>query len=203
MAQADCNFCLTRGNSLAILVMAIYNAMAVHFADCELAEGFKHLLDECGCDRSAYHVDGLHLNTEGLKLAAVFIEHIVREHALDAVVGDSCLCATDKDADGWSGVHMDYDGEILSPLVSVPCYPAAGKGFTSSGGGFSEIVKQAFYGAHPRPKVIGLFCAGNDLWQGNCAVAVAKEMYKLQEYWAEWGVSVVYIDVVPDRFRTL
>jgi hypothetical protein len=183
--------------------MAIYDSMASMFAHSDFAVSFKELLDECGSKRSEYHVDGLHLNTRGLIHAAAILESVVKEHAFEAVVGDSCLCAMEKGAEYVGGTWMDYDGTVLQPFISVPCFPAAGKAFTSRDGGFYDVVTKAYYATEPHPKVIGLLCAGNDIWEGNCADAVAGHMIWLQEHWATWGVTLVYIDVVPDRFRVV
>jgi lysophospholipase L1-like esterase len=179
--------------------MAVYAAMASRFTLCDAAVEFKDLLNDCVDINSKFYIDGLHLNLEGVHQAAAIIERIVREHGLDAVVGDSCLCATEASEAVEGEFIMDKDGDKLQPLISVPCHPAAGKGFCY--GGFSRYVTQAYYATLPRPKIIGVFVAGNDLWAGNSPAAVADEMDQLQTTWAEWEVAVVFINVVPDDCR--
>jgi hypothetical protein len=69
-------------------------------------------------------------------------------------------------------------------MISVPRLPSAGLGFTTWGGGFESIVKQAHYGGSPRPGRIGLMCAGSDLNRGRDADAMAESMDELRHYWA-------------------
>jgi hypothetical protein len=78
------------------------------FSECSDAADFRELLSRCEAVGSEFYADGLRLNTYGITQAVAVLESTVKRYTLDAVVGDSCLCATEAK---W----MDYDGAVLQP----------------------------------------------------------------------------------------
>jgi hypothetical protein len=171
--------------------MCIYAAMAPWFTPVDGALAMQGLLMQCEAEESEFYSDGLHLNAKGIHVAAMIIESIIQDLALDAIVGDSCLCATEA---SW----MDREGSVIQPLLSVRCYPAAGRGCYR--GGFDEKILKAYY-AEIQPKTIGILCAGNDIARYNYAQDIDEAMKQLKDYWAEVGVAIVSIGAVPHRFR--
>ena len=71
-------------------------------------------------------------------------------------------------------------------------------GASFSGGSFAHGIWNAWSG-NARP-AIQVYVAGNDLQPGVDAGEVGREMRRVRQYWAEWDVRVLFVDVVPAQY---
>ena len=175
----------------------LYASMKVRAApSTELAEELRSLLAgaaQVGDIRGGG--DGMHLSPLGMHLAVPIVQGLADAFSADCLASDSTLCTVDPETK-WA----DKNGLIAQAGITVPVVPWWGASFGSWA--FGRAAQAAWRKVRHATRIV-LIVAGNDLMRPTAAhvESVVEEMDSLKTWWAEWGVDLIYIDVVPPEYQ--
>ena len=160
-----------------------YSALASLCVQLLAARDFEALLEVCRSPSSARHRDGLRANRAGITTIAPLVKQIVKELGARAVISDSRLCAGGQ----------NREGLLIRSLLTEPVLPWQGASFVR--GSFRSAVCE-LWKSHPEATRIVILIAGNDLGRAE-ATEIISAMTQLKTYWSDWGIELLFVDVVP------
>ena len=165
---------------------------------CPASEAVRALLAQAEVDGSVYSGgDGTHFSPFGVEASAPSLRELLVQTGAHLIVSDSTLCCVDA---GWP----DKRGRVVNAAVGVvPVRPWWGASFLSTRSSFAQAISWAHEDCGGTARVVLLFIAGNDIDSRNDPRGLDLEMRRIRADWAERGVEVLYIDVVPPSFHSI
>ena len=138
--------------------------------------------------------DGTHLSPAGVQAAAPSVRELIVQTGADLVVSDSTLCCVD-------GNWRDKSGSVAALAIgATPVRPWWGASFLHDSKSFAEGIRWAREDCGGGSTILVLV-AGNDLGPRVAPRSLDFEMRRIRAEWAQRGVRVLYIDVIPQSHQ--
>ena len=170
------------------MVGPAYAAMRDWMQQSPASERIAAILEEGSRAGSLHYEDGLHVNAGGIAAIAEHVEALATSLGANGITSDSCLCA------GWA----DWQGDVVRSRVALPCEPRYGASFSAKT--FREGMGK-LWRKHAIAGTTLVFIAGNDLHASADPCEIVAELKAMKDFWFEWGVDIIYIDVVPEGWK--